>query len=104
MLPLQSACGKFLSLSAAENLHDLGNLLTLVLLVATRNRMLDAVRHMIAEDLLFSPSKGRPNGGYLRHHVDAVAVFLNHPGHASDLAFDAGEPFQHGWFAVFLHA
>lgn len=98
------ASGQFLSFSATQNFHDLGNLLPLIFLVATRNRMLDAVRHMIAEDLLLSSPKGGPNGGNLRNHVDAVTVFLDHARHTSDLAFDAGEPFQDGGFGAFLHA
>ena len=45
----------------------------------------------------------RLHGVDLGQDVDAVAVFLDHPGQASDLAFDAVEPCQHRSFGIRLH-
>jgi len=53
--------------------------------------MFDTVRHVISENFLLDASQGCSNGGDLRDDVDAVAVFLDHSGQATDLAFNAVE-------------
>ncbi len=92
-----------LSFGSTQNIHDFGNLLSLIALVTAGDGMLDAVRDMIAQYLLLGTAQGRPNGGYLRDHIDAVAIVIDHAGDASDLALDAAEPFEHGGFRVLLH-
>ncbi len=93
-----------LAFGPAENVYDLGDLLALVFLVAVGNRVFDAMRNVVAEDFLLGAAKCRPDRRDLRHHVDAIAVFLDHPAKAPDLALYATEPFPHGGFRFHLHA
>jgi hypothetical protein len=93
-----------LPVSSAENVHDLRDLLPLVLLIAACNCVLDAMGNVVAKNLLLCTAERRPNGGYLGHHVDAVAILIDHPRQASDLAFDPAEAFPNGGFRIFLHA
>ena len=93
-----------LTVGSTKNVHDLGDLLALVVFVAASDRVLDAMSDVIAQDLLLGAAERSPYRGYLGHYVDAVAVFFDHAGNAPDLAFDATEPFQHGGFRFGLHA
>ncbi|MGY2811667.1 transposase-like protein [Bradyrhizobium sp. USDA 4506] len=78
---------------APDYVHQLGDLAPLVGLVAGRDRMLDAMRHMIAQHLFLDAAQRRARGRDLRHHVDAIAVVLDHGGQSADLTFDPFEPF-----------
>src|SRR5262249_60657771 len=73
-------------------------------LVAGGDRVLDAVRHVVAQDLVLEPAQGGAHGGDLRHHVDAIAVVLDHAGEAAHLALDPAEPLEAGGLGVVLHA
>ena len=50
--------------------------------------MFDAMRDVVAKDFFLGPAQSRTDRRDLRHHVNAVAVFFNHAGEATHLAFD----------------
>jgi hypothetical protein len=93
-----------LPLRPTKDIHDLGDLLPLIALVTAGDCVLDAVRYVIAQDFFLGAPERRTDGGYLRYHVDAIAVLDKHTSETSDLTFDATEPFQHGSFRFGLHA
>ncbi len=78
---------------AAHHVHQLGHLAPLVGFVAARDRMRDAMRHMVAQDFLLDAAQRRAHRGDLRDDVDAIAVVLDHAGEPAHLALDAVEPF-----------
>src|SRR5262249_46248505 len=80
----------------AQHVHQLGDLLALLALVAGRDRVLDAVADMVAQDLLLDAAQRGAHRGNLGDHVDAVAVLLDHAGEPTHLAFDALETFEDG--------
>lgn len=88
---------------AAEHLHELGNLLALLIRVTARNRVLDAMRDVIVQDLLLDPGKGCPDRRDLRHDIDTVAIVLDHASEAADLAFYAAQAFQPCGFRFDVH-
>jgi len=49
----------------------------------------------IAQHFFLGAAQGRPHGGNLRHHIDAVAILLHHARDAAHLALDANQAFQH---------
>jgi len=49
---------------------------------------------MVAHEAAAHGAKGFLNRGNLHHDVGAVPVALNHTSEASNLAFDAAQPFQ----------
>jgi hypothetical protein len=49
---------------------------------------------VVVEEAEGDALQGRFGGLDLGEHVDAVALFLDHPRHPADLAFDPGEAFQ----------
>ena len=67
---------------------------SLIGLVAARNRVRDAMGDVAAQDFLFHPAQRRPHRADLRHDVDAIALVLDHAGEATHLAFDAAEPLE----------
>src|ERR1700704_1708399 len=73
---------------AADDVHQLGDLAALIRFVAGRDRVLDAVSHVVAEDFLLEPAQGRPHRRDLRHDVDAIAVFFHHARQSAHLALD----------------
>src|SRR5262249_30706601 len=75
--------------SAAQYIHELGNLAALLELVAAGDGVLDAICHMVGEDFLLDRAQRGPHRRYLRNDVDAVAVHLDHAGETADLALDA---------------
>jgi hypothetical protein len=92
-----------LSATAAQHFDDLGDLFALVLLVAAGDGVFDAMADVIAQDFFFGATQGRPHRRNLGEDVDTIAAVLNHAGQATNLAFYAFEPFQHGSLCVFLH-
>ena len=50
--------------------------------------MLDAMPHMVAEQLLLDAAERRADRRNLRYNINAVAVFLDHAGDAANLTFD----------------
>ena len=87
----------------AEDVDQFGDLAALPIRVAGSDGVLDAVRDMVAQDLLLDALERRSGGGDLRDHVDAVAVFLDHAGETADLTFDAAEAFETGGLGFGLH-
>jgi len=97
-------CGAARSaIGSAQHFHELGDLLLLLGLVATRNGVADAVIDMIAQDLLLDAPQRRAYGRNLRDDIDAVSVFLDHAGKAANLALDAIEALQARRFGVLAH-
>src|SRR5207244_10604469 len=86
-----NVCDRTLALAATENIHQLGHLLALLGGVAAGNGVLDAVGHVIAQDLLLDAPERRPHRRDLRDDIDAVAIVLDHAREPSHLAFDAAQ-------------
>ena len=80
--------------SAVEQVHQFGKLGALIVLVATGDRALDAMRHMVLEHLVLDAPQGRPGGMDLRKDVYAVALLLDHAGDAADLPLDPAQPLE----------
>src|SRR5215510_13694302 len=88
----------------AQHVHQLGDLAALLALVAGRDRVLDAVRDVVAQDLLLDPAQRSAHRRELRDHVDAVAVVHDHAGEPAHLALDAAQPLEAGGLGFTLHA
>lgn len=54
--------------------------------------MLDTVSDMVLQDLLLQTPERRPHRCDLCDNIDAIAIFLNHPGKPADLPFYSVEP------------
>jgi len=93
-----------LTLGSAENFHDLSQFLALILLVTAGNRVLNAMRDVVTENLFLGAPKCCPDRRNLGDDVDAIAILVDHPGEASNLAFDTIEPSSHGRLCFILHA
>lgn len=83
-----------LALSAGYDFHQLGNLSPLFGAIARDDRILDAGRDMVTQDFFLRASKRRTHCRDLRDDVDAIPIFLNHPGKTTNLALDPVEPFK----------
>ena len=83
-----------LAVSPAHHIHQFGDLAPLVRLVARRDRMLDAMRDMIAQHLFLDPPQRCTGGGDLRDDVDAIAIVFHHARETANLAFDPFQPLQ----------
>src|SRR5882757_6051351 len=92
------------SVGAADHVHQFRDLAALVGLVARRDRVLDAMGDMVAQDFLLDPAQRRPRRRDLRDDVDAVAVVLHHAGEAANLALYPVQPFQDGSLDLLAHA
>jgi hypothetical protein len=92
-----------LPVGAADHGHQFGDLFPLIGLVAAGDRVFDAMRHVILQNLFFDAPQRRPHGGNLRHDVDAITILLDHFGQAADLALDPAEAFLTGCLDVFSH-
>ena len=57
--------------------------------------MLDAVRHVVLEDLLLDPAQCSAHRSDLGDDVDTVTVFLDHPD-------EAGQGFVHSFSGIVL--
>ena len=95
--------GRLLSVGAADDIHQLRDLAPLIGLVTGSDRMLDAMSHVVAQNLLLGASQCRAHGGDLGDNVNAVAVILDHAGEAADLAFDPAQTFSDGCLDVLAH-
>ena len=84
------------AVGATDHIHQFRNLAALVGLVAGGDRVFDAVRDMIAQDLFLDPAQSCACRGDLRHNVDAIAVGCDHLAKSADLAFDSFQPFLAG--------
>ena len=56
--------------------------------------MLDTMGDVVAQYFLLDPAQRRFRRRDLRHHVDAIAVVLDHSGQPANLTFDSFQPFQ----------
>ena len=56
--------------------------------------MADAAVQVMLEQLQRERIERRLDGAHLRQYVDAVAIVVDHPPDAADLAFDAIEPLR----------
>lgn len=63
-----------LPVGAAHDVHQLGDLAALLGAAAGRDRMLETMRHVIAQNLLFGTPQRRPYRRNLGDNVDAVAA------------------------------
>ncbi len=88
----------------AHHVHQFGDLAALVGLVAARDRVLDAMGDVVAQDFLLDPAQRGAHRADLRHDVDAVALVLDHAGEPAHLALDAVEPLERRRLAVLAHA
>jgi len=92
------------AVGATYHVHQLGDLATLLGLVARGDRAFDAMGDMIAQDFLLRAAQRRTHGRDLRDDVDAVAIVFDHPVEAADLALDAFEPLERGSLDIVAHA
>ena len=65
--------------------------------------MLDAMRDVVAQDLLLDAAQGGAHRRDLRDNVDAVAILVDHLREAADLTFDPAQPFLARCLDVFSH-
>jgi hypothetical protein len=74
------------------DVHQLGDLASLLCAVSGGDGILDAMGNMVLQDFFFRPSECRAHRSDLRDDIDAVAIVFNHASKAADLAFDPAEP------------
>src|SRR5690554_981396 len=74
----RSSATRALSVGAAENVHQFGDLAPLFGLIAAGDRLADAMGHVIAQHLFLQAAKGGADRGNLGHDVDAVSVLGHH--------------------------
>jgi len=67
-------------ISSAHHSHQFRNLFSLIRSTAARYRVLNAMRHMIAQQFFFDPAKCGTHSRYLGDDIDAIAVLVYHPG------------------------
>src|ERR1700682_3867207 len=75
----------------------------LSVLVAARNRIVDAMRHVTPEHFFLDTPERGTHGRYLRDDIDAIAVLVDHLGQAANLALDPAQTFLTGCLDVFSH-
>ena len=80
---------------ATRRSRSVADLAPLLGLVAGGDRVLDAMRRMIGEDLLLGAPQRGAHRRELRHDIDAIAVVLDHAREAAHLALDPFQPFEH---------
>jgi len=90
--------------SAAQYIHELGNLAALLGPVTARDGMLNAICHMVGEDFLLHRAQSGSHCRNLRNDVDAIAVCLDHAGETTDLALDALQAFQRRGLGFRVHS
>jgi hypothetical protein len=87
----------------ADDGHQFGDLVALVVLIAARDGVLDAMADVIAQHLFLDPPQRGTYRGNLRDDVDAVAVLVDHFRQAADLALDPAQTLLTGSLDVFSH-
>ena len=92
-----------LAVGATHHVHQLGDLATLLGLIARGDRAFDAVGDVIAQDFLLGAAQRRTYRGDLRDDVYAVAIVLDHLVEAANLALDAFEPPERGSLDIVAH-
>lgn len=96
--------GSSLSIGSAHDSHQLFDLASLLSLVSGVYRVLDAMSDMVLQDLFLQPPQRSPHCCNLRDDIDAVAVFLDHPGKPAYLPFYSVEPLCGLCLDVLTHA
>ena len=82
------------AIASCQDVHQFRDLTALLLLVAARDRMFDAMGNVIPQNLLLDFPQSGTNCGNLRYDVDAVTVLSKHFRKSTDLTFDAAKAFQ----------
>ena len=78
----------------AEDVDKLADLATALAPVTAGNGVLDAMRNVVFQDFLLRAPQGRAHRRNLGHHIDAVAIGLDHAGKPAHLTLDAAQPPQ----------
>jgi len=68
----------WLTVSATQNVDDLGYFFALLSLVAAGYSVFNTVAYMIAEDFLFGAAERGADRRNLGYDIDAVTVFFHH--------------------------
>jgi hypothetical protein len=85
-------CGEpKLPVGSANDVHQIGNLLTLIGLVAAGDRPFDAMRHVIPQHFFLDAAERGAHRRDLRDNVDAIAVLVDHFGQAANLTLDPAQ-------------
>ena len=58
---------------------------------------------VIAQDLVLDAAQRRPHRRELRHHVDAIAILVDHARKPAHLAFDALQALEDRSLGIRLH-
>src|SRR5260221_5908546 len=95
-------CGP--SLHLAEHGHQLVDLCSLLVAVARRDRMLNAMRDVLLEHLFLDPLQRSSDGRHLRYDVDTITVLLQHPKETPYLPFDPPQALDAGRLGFRSHA
>jgi P-type Cu+ transporter len=93
----------WLPVRPADHVYQFRYLLTLIRLVAARDRAFDAMRYVIPQHFFLDPAERGAHRRDLRDNVDAVTVLVDHLGEAADLALDPAQAFLTGSLDVFPH-
>ena len=78
-------------MGSRKHVDQFADLAALIGLIAGGDRVLDAMRNVVAQNLLLDPAERGAHRGNLRDDVDAVAVLLDHPRETARLPLDALE-------------
>lgn len=94
---------RLFSASFGQGCDQFFNLPALDLGVARLDGVLHTVRDVILQDLCLDLASGSDHRLDLGDHVDAIAIILDHPDEAADLAFNALEAGSTGFSGFVLH-
>src|SRR5262249_61736423 len=93
--PISLACARSLwrssSVAARDDVHQLVHFAPLLGLVARCNRVLNAMRGMIGEDLFLGAPQRGPYRRELGNDVDAIAIVPDNGGEAANRALETAE-------------
>ena len=67
-----------LSAATRQHLDEFGDLVALLLLVATGDRVLDAMAYVVLQNRFFDPAQRCLDSGNLGDHINAVSIFIDH--------------------------
>jgi hypothetical protein len=112
MLPLRSklpvaarsTAALLLPIRSAEDVHQFGDLPTLIGFVAAVNRVFNAMSQVIPENFFLDATQRCPDRGDLGDDVDAVPILIDHFRKTAYLALDAVQPFLARNLDVASHA
>ena len=87
-----------------EEIHQFGHFSALISFVARGDGVLDTMGDMIAQDVVFDAVQRSLYRVNLGDDVNAITVFIDHFGDASNLTFDAIKLFANARLDVVSHA